>query len=92
MLFRSAALSEALQGALAAWIAPGTVARGERQLMRWGAAFPCEPGLPEALLLCRKSRLGFCGDFVAGEGFGRVEGALRSGEQLAARLLEARDP
>ena len=83
------ALSEALQDALADWLEPGLVGRGERQLMRWGAAFPREPGLPEDLLLCRHSRVGFCGDYVAGVGFGRVEGALRSGERLAARLLEA---
>ena len=82
------ALSEALQDALADWLEPGLVARGERQLMRWGAAFPREPGLPEDLLLCRHSRVGFCGDYVAGVGFGRVEGALRSGERLAAALLE----
>jgi hypothetical protein len=31
--------------------------------------------------------VGFCGDYVAGVGFGRVEGALRSGERLAAALL-----
>ena len=83
-----AALSEALQDALAEWLEPGLVARGQRQLMRWGAAFPREPGLPEDLLLCRHSRVGFCGDYVAGVGFGRVEGALRSGERLAAMLLD----
>jgi hypothetical protein len=82
------ALSEALQDALAEWLEPGLVGRGERQLMRWGAAFPQEPGLPENLLLCRHSRVGFCGDYVAGVGFGRVEGALHSGERLAAALLE----
>jgi predicted NAD/FAD-dependent oxidoreductase len=83
-----AALSEALQDALADWLEPGLVGRGERQMMRWGAAFPREPGLPEDLLLCRHSRVGFCGDYVAGVGFGRVEGALRSGERLAAMLLD----
>jgi len=83
-----AALSEALQDALADWLEPGLVGRGERQMMRWGAAFPREPGLPEDLLLCRHSRVGFCGDYVAGVGFGRVEGALRSGERLAAAMLE----
>jgi len=82
------ALSEALQDALADWLEPGLVGRGERQLMRWGAAFPREPGLPEDLLLCRQSRVGFCGDYVAGVGFGRVEGALRSGERLAVALLK----
>jgi len=82
------ALSEALQDALADWLEPGLVGRGERQLMRWGAAFPREPGLPDDLLLCRQSQVGFCGDYVAGVGFGRVEGALRSGEGLAAALLK----
>ena len=56
--------------------------------MRWGAAFPLPPGLPAPLQLCPASRLGFCGDFVAGPGFGRVEGALRSAEALATGLAE----
>jgi len=83
------ALTEAVEGALAAWLAPGLVRQGERQLMRWGAAFPLEPGLPQALALCPRSRVGFCGDYLAGVGFGRVEGSLRSAERLAASLLQA---
>lgn len=62
-------------------------AGAERQLMRWGAAFPEAPGLDPGLSLCRSSRIGFCGDAIAGPGFGRVEGALRSAEALAAQLL-----
>jgi predicted NAD/FAD-dependent oxidoreductase len=62
-------------------------ATGDRQLMRWGAAFPQGPGLEPHLQLCPASRIGFCGDAVAGDGFGRVEGALRSAEALAERLL-----
>jgi predicted NAD/FAD-dependent oxidoreductase len=58
----------------------------DRQLMRWGAAFPVAPGLPSELALCRRSRVGFCGDYLAGPGFGRVEGALRSAEGLARAL------
>ncbi|MCX5951970.1 MAG: hypothetical protein NTZ40_00375 [Cyanobacteria bacterium] len=92
------ALEHGLQGALAAWLpeppgAPppeGTPWPGvHSELMRWGAAFPQLPGLPQALALCRHSRVGFCGDFIEGPGFGRVEGAMRSGEALARRLLEA---
>ena len=64
---------------------------GDRQLMRWGAAFPSgdgpTAGLPAELSLCPNSRIGFCGDLAAGPGFGRVEGALRSAEALAERLL-----
>jgi len=44
------------------------------------------PGLPTELMLCPQSQVAFCGDYLAGEGFGRVEGALRSGEALARKL------
>jgi predicted NAD/FAD-dependent oxidoreductase len=64
-----------------------STAGADRQLMRWGAAFPQPPGLPPELSLCPDSRIGFCGDAIAGLGFGRVEGALRSAEALAERLL-----
>lgn len=75
-------LDQALQSAL------GLSTHGaERQLMRWGAAFPLAPGLAPELSLCPHSRIGFCGDAIAGLGFGRVEGALRSAEALAERLL-----
>jgi hypothetical protein len=75
-------LDQALQEALEL-----STAGADRQLMRWGAAFPQPPGLPAALSLCAGSRIGFCGDYLAGPGFGRVEGALRSAEALAADLL-----
>jgi len=84
-----AELSEAVAAALAPWIRPEAVSQTRRQLMRWGAAFAQRPGLPEELALCRRSRVGFCGDYVEGEGFGRVEGALRSGSHLAQALLKA---
>ena len=71
-----------------------TDADADAQLMRWGAAFPlaagtgaATAGLPADLQLCPASRVGFCGDAIAGPGFGRVEGALRSAEALAAQLL-----
>ena len=57
------------------------------QLMRWGAAFPQPPGLAANLQLCPDSRIGFCGDAIAGPGFGRVEGALNSAAALAQQLL-----
>ncbi len=76
------ALSQALEDAL------GLPSAGaERQLMRWGAAFPEPPGLPAALQLCPNSSIGFCGDVVASDGFGRVEGALLSANTLAERML-----
>lgn len=76
------ALDRAVQDALGL-----TTSGAERQLMRWGAAFPQSPGLAPELSLCRASRIGFCGDAIAGLGFGRVEGALRSAEGLGERLL-----
>ena len=76
------ALDQALQEALGL-----PTAGADRQLMRWGAAFPRPPGLPTALSLCASSRIGFCGDYLAGPGFGRIEGALRSAETLAHRLI-----
>jgi hypothetical protein len=86
------ALSEAVAAALAPWLDRDAIFGARRDLMRWGAAFPIRPGLPPALSLCRQSRVGFCGDYVEGEGFARVEGALRSAVQLADALLGALAP
>ena len=77
------ALDRAVQQALGL-----STAGADRQLMRWGAAFPQGPGLPPELSFCPTSRIGFCGDAIAGLGFGRVEGALRSAEALACRFLQ----
>jgi predicted NAD/FAD-dependent oxidoreductase len=83
-------LAEAVGGVVSRWLGEAEATAGlavaQRQLMRWGAAFPLPPGLPAELQLCPASRIGFCGDFVEGLGFGRVEGALHSAEALAARL------
>jgi predicted NAD/FAD-dependent oxidoreductase len=82
-----AALSDAVAQCLAPWIGGLDPLRATPQLMRWAAAFPLPPGLPPALALCPSSRVGFCGDYLAGAGFGRIEGALISAELLAATLL-----
>jgi predicted NAD/FAD-dependent oxidoreductase len=84
-------LVDQLTTLLSIWIPPEeiatAIATAEPQLMRWGAAFPGTPGLDTNLAVCPVSQIGFCGDYLAGEGFGRVEGALRSAEGLAERLL-----
>jgi predicted NAD/FAD-dependent oxidoreductase len=80
-----AALDASLMDVLSPWIPPPPE-RTERQLMRWGAAFPLQPALPEELCWNEDLQLGFCGDFMAGPGFGRVEGAMQSAELLARRL------
>ena len=82
------ALTTALEQAMAPFLQGASgLEQAERQLMRWGAAFPVAPGLPSELSLCRQSQVGFCGDYITGPGFGRIEGALRSAERLAAALM-----
>jgi predicted NAD/FAD-dependent oxidoreductase len=81
------ALARSLDDVMAPWLPDPPSERGERQLMRWGAAFPLPQGLPRDLCWNDALKLGFCGDFIAGPGFGGVEGAMRSAEALAARLL-----
>lgn len=92
-----AALSTALSQMLAPWLGDpgiwmarlGALGEGDRQLMRWAAAYPVAPGLPTELMCCRKSHVGFCGDYLAGVGFGRIEGAWRRAEELASYLAGA---
>lgn len=85
------ALSEAVVHCLEPWIPGIDPTQATPQLMRWGAAFPLPPGLPPELMVCAASRVAFCGDFIAGEGFGRIEGALRSAESLGRQLLSVLD-
>jgi predicted NAD/FAD-dependent oxidoreductase len=82
-------LANSLDEVMAPWLPHKPSDRGERQFMRWGAAFPYPRGLPQDLCWNQDLKLGFCGDFMEGQGFGRVEGAMRSGEALATRLLAA---
>ena len=56
-------------------------------MMRWGAAQPLNWPLPRRLQWCPASNIGFCGDWIEGPGFGRAEGALDSGVQLAEQLI-----
>jgi predicted NAD/FAD-dependent oxidoreductase len=82
-----ASLSRALAQCLAPWIGGLDPNRASPRLMRWAAAFPLPQGLPAPLALCAGSRVGFCGDYIAGVGFGRIEGALHSAERLAAAMV-----
>ena len=70
---------------LAPWPALQRILSGARSLgvMRWGAAQPLDQGMPQALQWCRQAGVGFCGDWIAGPGFGMAEGALQSGLDLA---------
>ncbi len=56
-------------------------------VMRWGASQPLDYPLPTSLQWCESSSVGFCGDWIAGPGFGMAEGALQSAVDLAAQLV-----
>ena len=52
-------------------------------IMRWRASQPSKCAVPLSLQYSRKYKIGFCGDWFAGEGFGRIEGSI-----LSALILE----
>ena len=47
-------------------------------IMKWRASQPSGMGVPLSLQVSRKYRIGFCGDWFEGEGFGRMEGSILS--------------
>jgi len=51
--------------------------------MRWRASQPSGIAVPLSLQFNIKYRIGFCGDWFEGEGFGRIEGSI-----LSALILE----
>ncbi len=55
-------------------------------VMRWGASRPLNHPLNPELQWCPTSKVGFCGDWIKGPGFGTAEGAIRSGVDLAEQL------
>ena len=52
-------------------------------IMKWRASQPSGCAVPLSLQLSRKYRIGFCGDWFEGLGFGRIEGSI-----LSALILE----
>ena len=56
----------------------------EISIMRWRASQPLGLGIPNSLQFCRKYKVGFCGDWFEGVGFGRIEGAILSALNLAS--------
>ncbi len=52
-------------------------------IMKWRASQPSGLAVPLSLQINRKYRIGFCGDWFEGEGFGRIEGSI-----LSALILE----
>ena len=52
-------------------------------IMQWRASQPSGLAVPLSLQLSRKYKIGFCGDWFEGDGFGRIEGSI-----LSALILE----
>ena len=51
-------------------------------IMKWRASQPSGCPVPLSLQFSRKSRIGFCGDWFEGDGFGRIEGSILSALML----------
>ena len=52
-------------------------------IMKWRASQPSGIAVPLSLQVSKKYRIGFCGDWFEGDGFGRIEGSI-----LSALILE----
>ena len=55
-------------------------------IMNWRASQPSGSPVPLSLQLCRKYRIGFCGDWFEGEGFARIEGSILSALLLSKKI------
>ena len=55
-------------------------------IMQWRASQPSGCAVPLSFQLNRKYRIGFCGDWFEGEGFGRIEGSILSALMLAKKF------
>ncbi len=55
-------------------------------IMKWRASQPSGFRVPLSLQISRKYRIGFCGDWFEGEGFGRIEGSILSALILVNKL------
>jgi len=55
-------------------------------IMKWRASQPSEFSVPISLQFSRKYRIGFCGDWFEGEGFGRIEGSILSALLLVKKF------
>ena len=55
-------------------------------VMKWRASQPTGCAVPLYLQHSKKHRIGFCGDWFEGEGFGRIEGSIISALKLVKKL------
>jgi len=57
-------------------------------IMKWRASQPSGIAVPLSLQVSRRYRIGFCGDWFEGEGFGRIEGSILSALILEKKIKE----
>ncbi len=57
-------------------------------IMKWRASQPSGSAVPLSLQLSQKYRIGFCGDWFEGEGFGRIEGSILSALMLVKKFQD----
>ena len=55
-------------------------------IMRWRASQPSGCSVPLSLQFSKKYRIGFCGDWFEGKGFGRIEGSILSALMLVKKF------
>ena len=55
-------------------------------IMKWRASQPAGWAVPLSLLFNKKYKIGFCGDWFEGEGFGRIEGSILSALILISKI------
>ena len=55
-------------------------------IMKWRASQPTGCAVPLSLQFNRKYRIGFCGDWFEGKGFGRIEGSIMSSLKLVGKF------
>ena len=55
-------------------------------IMKWRASQPSGCAVPLSLQFNRKYRIGFCGDWFEGGGFGRIEGSIISSLKLVSKF------
>ena len=56
--------------------------------MKWRASQPSGIAVPLYLQVSRKCRIGFCGDWFEGDGYGRIEGSILSALILEKKINE----
>ena len=55
-------------------------------IMKWRASQPSGNPVPLSLQFSRTYRIGFCGDWFEGDGFGRIEGSILSALELVKKF------